>query len=101
MTKQIFKAGDLVEAWGYEFTLKENDSTMFPLCAEPNGKKRSFTEDGRYDDWHKTPTLKLISRPEETEEVEVVWWMLGDTVVTKTKGYNPGGNWRKIKPIFT
>ena len=107
MTKQIFKAGDKVSWCGTEgIVTNRNDSApqFYRLSVEfDSGSKNSFSEKGFYLEGHKEPSLELISRLEEIEEVEVEYWRYKESyeICCRPKS-NPfsGGNWKKIKPIF-
>ena len=63
-----FQVGDRVSWMGAEGEVTENRdaSTALPVRfnGEPIGSIYYFLDDGRYRDWHKEPSLKLIERKE-------------------------------------
>jgi len=104
MTKQIFKAGDIVKIWGFECVLEENPHCpLYKLRTKIDVYERTFTEEGKIEVWHKTPALELISRPEEIEEIKLTCWFNRSNGDIKFTDYSCtlAGNWEKIKPIFT
>lgn len=61
-----FKVGDRVKAFGCEGVVAhvtEEPPNKLPLCVHyENGKTRWYYPDGREEEWHKEPSLKLIAR---------------------------------------
>lgn len=78
-----FKVGDIVEAFGlrgrvFRITL----NTLCPIeviydipTSEGGDLKDDFTKDGLYNPYHKTPSLKLISRPKTKENKTIYRWV--------------------------
>lgn len=66
-----FMVGDIVEAFGLEGRVVETKGRFNFMTFEIdvlfsiNGvdEVRSFSKDGNYEHWHKTPSLKLVARP--------------------------------------
>lgn len=73
---QDFQVGDVVEAFGVKGIVTNIDYTlsMFPVCVSFDQKPMRFMSDGKYLDWNKAPTLKLLERPvkEVTFETTVI-----------------------------
>lgn len=68
-----FKVGDIVEAFGCRGVVDSiNGYKPFPIRVMIEGLDcfQHFTHDGRYNLWHKLPSLKLIERKKEKKLVE-------------------------------
>lgn len=73
-----FQVGDIVEAFGVrgEIISLEN-SPSYPILVKfyDTGtfwNKAAFIIDGKFEDWHKEPSLKLIERPKK--KVKRTYW---------------------------
>ena len=78
-----FKVGDVVEAFEVRGEVVDVAPSRYPnypiivsfKASHPDWTtpvayvKEAFTVDGKYKDWHATPSLKFISRKEETLEL--------------------------------
>lgn len=92
--EQIFKKGDIVEAWGLRgvviYSLPEDshgilvhfvlsntlDTSLAPIRSPGDMGTvicYNFMCDGKEKDWHREPTLKLIERPKK--KVKKTFWM--------------------------
>jgi len=64
-----FQVGDKVSAFGVEGEVLHNNACVlknFPVvCKFGNNVINYFMKDGKYCDWHKEPSLKLIERPKK------------------------------------
>lgn len=62
-----FKVGDVVEWGGVRGKVYAGLSSLVHpvMCEFENETVASFTYDGKYMDWHKEPSLKLIERPKK------------------------------------
>lgn len=65
----MFKVGDIVEAFGCRGTVVDIRDDEYPVVVSFDDNTNSFTQDGRERTWHKEPSLKLIERAVEFEEV--------------------------------
>lgn len=69
-----FQVGDMVEAFGLPGVVIERDDQgdeSFPIAVSFQSSMApisTFTSDGRYHEWCKEPSLKLISRPSKPKE---------------------------------
>lgn len=67
----VFQIGDIVEWGGVRGEVWDKNSDLyFPvLVSFDNGNKWGyrFTQDGRCQNWHTQPSLKLIERPQKEE----------------------------------
>lgn len=74
--KEEFQVGDIVEWCGVQgkvdSIIMEDDYSLCVLFGEDNDFAY-FTLDGKYIHWHKTPSLKLISRPKK--KVKKTYWI--------------------------
>lgn len=73
---QSFKVGDVVEWCGARGIVERLDAgTSYPITVKfESGAYNSFTKNGKYYSWHKTPGLKLISRPKKRVKKTVEAW---------------------------
>ncbi len=63
-----FKVGDIVEWCGARGTVFYEDiNAQKPICVkfENSDYLYYFSENGKYFEWHKEPSLKLIERPKQ------------------------------------
>lgn len=61
-----FQVGDKVEWCGcVGEVLAIDDYGRYPLAVDFGVARPFFTRDGRFYEWHKEPSLKLISRPKK------------------------------------
>lgn len=68
-----FQVGDICEAFGLECVIEEINATVLRSITvryKDSTINDYFLEDGRYLSWHKTPSLKLIKRPEPVKVEE-------------------------------
>lgn len=74
--KTQFKVGDICSAFGCEGTVKQiATGCTYPVQVALNGEHYHwFTLDGKLTDWHKTPSLKLVSRPKKMVTKTVEAW---------------------------
>lgn len=79
-----FKVGDIVTAFGLEGVVDSiTPANNFPIEVDFKMEGyESFLLNGKLHDWHKEPSLKLVRRAEEFEEV------LGYQAVYQANGYN-------------
>lgn len=67
-----FKVGDKVSWCGVEGeVIKVCDGDVYPIIVNLIGRvaMHMFTHDGKYFDWHKEPSLKLIEPAKQIKEV--------------------------------
>lgn len=57
-----FKVGDIVEAFGLRGEVTRSGD-LYIYVSFPEGRGAQFLLDGREENWHTEPSLKLISRP--------------------------------------
>lgn len=73
MTEQKFQLNDRVSAFGVEGVVKKVDLVNPPVGVDfdtyPN--RIYFDSDGKYERWHKEPSLTLIERPKKMKKVWV------------------------------
>lgn len=62
-----FKVGDICEAFGLKcFVIDINKKHNYPVKVSfEGGYCRNFLMDGKFEDWHLEPSLKLIERPKK------------------------------------
>lgn len=84
--EQMFQVGDVVEAWGVRGKVaKQTPSHDYPILVEfENGNWSTFIFDGKYYQWHKTPSLKLIERQKKKVKVTRKSWA---NIYDDGKGY--------------
>lgn len=71
-----FQVGDKVEWCGcVGEVLAIDDYGRYPLAVDFGVARPFFTRDGRFYEWHKEPSLKLISRPKK--KVTMYKWAIG------------------------
>ena len=68
-----FKVGDIVEAFGVRGEVTCTDrKTFVEVRLDHNVDCFEFYKDGRYEHWHKTPSLKLIRRKKQRVK-KTIW----------------------------
>lgn len=74
---QLFKVGDIVSAFGCEGIVKQIATlSIYPVQVVLNGEHYHwFTLDGKLSDWHKIPSLVLVSRPKKMVTKTVEKWI--------------------------
>lgn len=68
----MFKVGDKVRAFGVDGVVTNiHNRYTYPVIVDFGIGKYilCFTSNGKYQDWHKEPTLVLVERAEKFEEV--------------------------------
>ena len=75
--EQKFEVGDKVRAWGVDGVVSEIDKdSSYPVVAVFKPKNIGvvlFDEDGKYQDWHKEPSLFLVEKAKKEEPI-VQWY---------------------------
>jgi len=59
------EVGDLVECYGLEGeVVSTNNSVAYPIAVKFKNadRTRAFSRDGKFEDWHKIPLLKLTEK---------------------------------------
>ena len=83
-----FKVGDIVEWQGVRGTVNCNTHYGVKVLFA-DGNIANFYADGRYFDWHKEPSLKLIERPKKMVKKTMTKWCNiyadGDVCVHSTR----------------
>lgn len=71
-----FKVNDIVEAFGCRGVVVEiNHNRLYSVTANLDGNLELFITDGRHLDWHREPSLKLISRPKRMVTKTIERWV--------------------------
>lgn len=66
-----FQIGDIVEAFGVRGSVVIPENDYVKVEFNDVGFVNFFYPDGRYCEWHKEPSLKLIERPKKMVRKEV------------------------------
>jgi ribosomal 30S subunit maturation factor RimM len=72
-----FLVGDIVEAFGVEGEVVSTTGLFNCMTFEIDvkfgqyGEIRSFSNEGNYEHWHKTPSLKLVKRPKQMRKIKM------------------------------
>jgi hypothetical protein len=71
-----FQVGDQVSWCGAKGVVVDIEEDMtYPVVVMFLGGSRRFTASGKYLDWHKTRSLKLVDRPKKKVKKTVERWM--------------------------
>ncbi len=65
MSETKFQVGDNVEAWGCRGIVRGVHPQLIEVSFGGTDAYIFFFSDGRFMDWHKEPSLKLIERPKK------------------------------------
>lgn len=85
MSETKFQDGDKVEWAGAEGVVAVDDGTIRCLKVKfLDAEPRWFYADGRFEQWHKEPSLKLIERPKKKVAktmYQVIYGTIDDEVI--------------------